>query len=213
MQPACEQVRCQLEVVVTQGPSRRAIQAGDTRAALVKAARLLFSEKGFHGAGTHEIVAQAGVTRGALQHHFPRKEDLFLAVFEQVQQDMANASLIAERAEMGEQWLQLKAGLNSFLDAATKPEVQQIILIDGPAVLGWAEWRRLEAHYGLGVIERGIVDGIAAGLIGKQEARPLAHLILSIIDEAALMVANAPDPDRARLDARRAIRSLLSSLD
>jgi AcrR family transcriptional regulator len=202
-----------MEVLVAEGLSRRAIQAGDTRAALVNAARLLFTEKGFHGAGTTEIVARAGVTRGALQHHFPRKEDLFLAVFQLVQQDMASAAVMAAEAGSGARWLKLKDGIDEFLEAATKPEVQQIILIDGPAVLGWAEWRRLEAHYGLGVVERGIVDGIEAGLIGKQEPRPLAHLILSIIDEAALMVANATDAEKAQRDVRRAIRTLLSSLD
>jgi len=195
------------------GLNRRAEQAGDTRAALVRAARALFAEKGFHAAGTPEIVARAGVTRGALQHHFARKDDLFLAVFEQVQQDMAEASAAPAQGKAGETWLQLKANLTRFLDAATKREVQRIILIDGPAVLGWAEWRRLEAHYGLGVIERGVIDGIQAGLIAKQDARPLAHLILSIIDEAALMIAHAADPDKARASATRALQTLLSSLD
>ncbi|MET0138286.1 MAG: TetR/AcrR family transcriptional regulator [Sphingobium sp.] len=193
--------------------TRRAEQANDTRAALVRAARALFTQKGFHGTGTTEIAASAGVTRGALQHHFPRKEDLFLAVFEQVQEDMVKVSSPQALDRHGETWLQLKSDLIRFLDAATEPEVQRIILIDGPAVLGWAEWRRLEAHFGLGVIERGVLDGINAGLIRRQEALPLAHMILSIIDEAALMIANASDPSHARRNATLALDTLLSSLD
>ena len=198
---------------MTEALTRRAEQANDTRAALVQAARSLFTQKGFHGTGTTEIARSAGVTRGALQHHFARKEDLFLAVFEKVQEDMAEAPSTETLDGDGKTWLRLKTDLNHFLDAATEPEVQRIILIDGPAVLGWAEWRRLEAHYGLGVIERGVVDGINAGLIRRQEALPLAHLILSIIDEAALMIANASDPSHERRNATLALDTLLSSLD
>jgi len=198
---------------MTEALTRRAEQANDTRAALVQAARSLFTQKGFHGTGTTEIARSAGVTRGALQHHFARKEDLFLAVFEKVQEDMAEAPSIEALDGDGKTWLRLKTDLNHFLDAATEPEVQRIILIDGPAVLGWAEWRRLEAHYGLGVIERGVLDGINAGLIRRQEALPLAHLILSIIDEAALMIANASDPSHERRNATLALDTLLSSLD
>lgn len=190
----------------------RLAQASETRTALLRAARLLFAEKGFHGTGTTEIVSLAGVSRGALQHHFARKEDLFLAVFEQVQQDMIGAAPPAEPTRNGDEWLRLKANLGAFLNAATMPEVQRIILIDGPAVLGWSEWRRLEAHYGLGVIERAVVDGIRAGYIRRQEPRPLAHLILSIIDESALLVANATEPEQARLSANRALLTLLDSL-
>lgn len=194
------------------GKGIRAAKAEETRHALVGAARRLFAEKGFHATGTPEIVALAGVTRGALQHHFARKEDLFIAVFEQVEQDMIAAAQAAETAEQGARWSGMKANLDAFLAAAARPEVQRILLIDGPAVLGWAEWRRLEAHYGLGLIEQAVEDGIAAGLIRAQPSRPLAHMILAVIDEAALMVANADDPGTARLEAGAALRTLLDSL-
>lgn len=190
----------------------RAARASETRAALMRAARALFAAKGFHATGTAEIVRRANVSRGALQHHFPRKEDLFLAVFEQVEQEMAEAAPPPASIGSGEAWLRLKAAIGAFLDAATTPEVQRIILIDGPAVLGWAEWRRLEARYGLGTIERAVVDGIAAGHIRRQESGPLAHLILSMIDEAALLVANAADPEQARSNAKVALDTLLASL-
>ncbi len=190
----------------------RAAKAGETRGALIAAARRLFADKGFHATSTPEIVALAGVTRGALQHHFARKEDLFLAVFEQVEEDMIAAAQAQGAAEQGARWSGLKANLDRFLAAAARPEVQRILLIDGPAVLGWAQWRKLEAHYGLGLIEQAIEDGMAAGLIRMQPARPLAHMILAVIDEAALLVANADDPDAARLEAGAAVQTLLSSL-
>ncbi|MET0371373.1 MAG: helix-turn-helix domain-containing protein [Sphingobium sp.] len=200
----------------------RARQARETRAALIAAARQVFAEKGYHAAGTHEIVAVAKVTRGALQHHFPRKEDLFLAVFEQVQSDMiaraaqgagpdAQGPDVEGDAERGT-WPRLKADLIAYLQAATTPEVQRVVLTDGPAVLGWTEWRRLEAYYGLGIIMAGVEHGIAAGFIRPQPAAPLAHLILSVIDEAALMVANAQDPVTAMRDAQVALDTMLSHL-
>lgn len=197
---------------MAKGKGLRASQAEETRSALIAAARELFSDKGFHATGTHEIVARAGVSRGALQHHFARKEDLFRAVFERVEQDLIDRASAAERQLVGEAWSQLKAQFGSYLEAATEPEVQRIVLIDGPAVLGWAEWRRLEAHYGLGVIERAVADGIAAGEIRAQPTRPIAHLIFAVIEEAALMVANADDPVAARMEADTALQTVLSSL-
>lgn len=184
-----------------------------THDALVKAARALFAEKGYHATGTHEIVAAAGVSRGALQHHFPRKEDLFLAVFHAVERDLMapppdTGPAIAEPAG----WESFRRSIHAFLASAATPEVQRILLIDGPAVLGWAEWRRLEAQYGLGTVCAAVEQGIAVGAIRAQAAEPLSHLILAAIDEAALMVANARFPDQAIADARLALDTLLDSL-
>lgn len=192
---------------------KREAQKRETRAALVAAARRLFAERGYHATGTHEIVAAAQVTRGALQHHFPRKEDLFLAVFNEVQQAMLDRAQAGDDAgQAGDGWTRLRANIGTFLRAATTPEVQRIILLDGPAVLGWAEWRRLEAHFGLGVITAAVEDGIRSGAIRMQAPVPLAHLILSIVDEAALLVANAGDPDIAIRQTHEAMETLLSSL-
>ena len=193
--------------------SARGRRAAETRAALIAAARRIFAQKGYHAAGTHEIVAAADVSRGALQYHFPRKEELFLAVFQQVQQDMiARAAVGATGDGAAGTWPRLKADILSYLHAATTPEVQRIVLTDGPAVLGWPEWRRLEALYGLGMIMTGVKHGIQSGLIRKQPPLPLSHLILSIIDEAALMVANAADPEAATRQAQTALDTLLSNL-
>jgi AcrR family transcriptional regulator len=193
----------------------RAEQAQRTLAALIAAGRHLFGARGYHATGTHDLVAEARVTRGALYHHFPAKEDLFLAVFHAVQQDLLQASEPRSGAAAKQNgWLQFRAEMRNFLRAeATASEIQRILLIDGPAVLGWQEWRRLEAHYALGMITKAVGDGIAAGLIHRGvPPRTMAHFVLSVIDEAALLVANAADAEAATRDAEAAIDALLANL-
>jgi AcrR family transcriptional regulator len=187
-------------------------QAAATRDALVKAARQLFATHGFHETGTTAVAALAGVTRGALQHHFPSKEDLFLAVFTQIEEEIVDFSLPADETRVGERWRILVDKIFAFLQAAVTQEVQQIILIDGPSVLGWAEWRRLEAHYGLGIIERAVIDGMNAGQIRPQSSKLLAHLILAVINEAGLIIAHAEDSGKARAEAQYAVQTLLQHL-
>ncbi len=194
----------------TRSPDRSA--KGDaTRAALVAAARKLFVAKGYFATGTEDIVAEAAVgTRGALYHHFADKQDLFRAVFDQVQTDLAAATVINERDDPLDM---LTAALQQFLDAsAENPDVQQVLLIDGPAVLGWEQWRDLEAQYGLGAITAMLDHAVTQGVVAKQPTVPLAHMLLAAIDEAALYIANAEDRRQARNQARRALSQLLNGL-
>ena len=190
----------------TQGRS-----AERTRAALVDAARKLFVAKGYFATGTEEIVTKANVgTRGALYHHLADKQDLFLAVFHQVQADLAAATTGSERGDA----LDLLIGaLQQFLDAsADNADVQQVLLIDGPAVLGWDQWRRLEADYGLGAITAMLDAAVSERAIPKQPTAPLAHMLLAAVDEAALYIANAYDRRQARNETRRALGRLLDGL-
>ncbi len=182
-----------------------------TKAALIAAARELFVTKGYFATGTEEIVAKANVgTRGALYHHFADKEDLFRAVFDQVQADLAAATIVNERDDALEL---LTAALQQFLDAsAENADVQQILLIDGPAVLGWDQWRSLEAEYGLGVITAMLDAAVAQKVIARQPTGPLAHMLLAAVDEAALYIANAPDRRQAHRQARQSLMRLLGGL-
>jgi AcrR family transcriptional regulator len=182
-----------------------------TKVALIAAARELFVTKGYFATGTEEIVAKADVgTRGALYHHFADKEDLFRAVFDQVQVDLATAATVNERDDALES---LTAALQQFLDAsADNADVQQILLIDGPAVLGWDQWRSLEAEYGLGVITAMLDAAVAQKVIDRQPTGPLAHMLLAAVDEAALYIANAPDRRQAHSQARQSLRRLLGGL-
>jgi AcrR family transcriptional regulator len=194
--------------------ARRAAQAEATRAALVVAARRLFVEKGYHRTGTEEVVAEAGVgTRGALYHHFADKQALFEAAFLAVEEDLVieAAKNLADPADGALN--QLRQGLIGFLDASLTPHVQRILLIDGPAVLGWVKWRELESRYGLGAIRAMLERAIDEGdLAVNQPTEALAHLLLAAADEAALFIANAPDQLVARDQGVRALNALLDGL-
>ena len=194
---------------MAKGRGIRAAQAEATRGALIGAAMRLFGQKGFHATATTEIVQAAGVTRGALQHYFPRKEDLFRAVFEQAGRGLVDAT--AERVA-AEGWYGLTRDLRDFLGNVVNLDVQRIAFVDGPAVLGWMEWRRLQIGYGLRMMEAAIADGIAKGLVEPQPPRALAHLILSIVEEAALMVLNAKELGVEPKEVELAMMSLLGSL-
>jgi AcrR family transcriptional regulator len=177
-----------------QSRSRKAEQALATRAALIGAATSLFAERGFAGVSAEEIVAAAGVTRGALYHHFDGKQGLFEAVYEDVERRLVEE--LAQAAMSGRDPLAaLHAGAQAFLDACERPEVRRITLIDAPSVLGWQRWREIGVRYGLGVIEATLQAAMDAGLIARQPTRVLAHLLLGAVDEAAMLVAQAHDDD------------------
>ena len=182
-----------------------------TRSALIEAARRLFAERGYAGVGTEEIVRAAGVTRGALYHHFDGKRDLLRAVYEELEAEIARE--IAESAQPGAGVLELlTAGAERFLDHCLEPEVQRIVLLDAPAVLGWEEWREIGARYGLGLIEGLLTVGMDSGELRRQPLEPLSHALLGALDEIAMVVARADDPKRARADAAETIRGLLGAL-
>jgi len=191
---------------------RRTERAAATRRAILDAARRLFVERGYFHTGTEDIVAAAAVgTRGALYHHFADKEALFLAVVHDVQASLGEA--IATRASGSDPLERLASTMGAFLDfAGERGDVQQILLIDGPAVLGWDAWRSMEADYGLDAIETMLRDAVDAGVVEDQPLRPLAHLILALVDEAALYIANALEPSAARVEVGASIDRLLAGL-
>jgi AcrR family transcriptional regulator len=192
------------------GKARRAAQAQTTRNALIKTARALFLERGYHLTSTEDIVAASGVgTRGALYHHFADKKALFEAVFISVEEDLIAGSA-ASRSPSVDAFGQLERALLGFLDSSLNQPVQRILLIDGPAVLGWGRWRELESQYGLGAIGALLQRAEAEGSIAaNQPLEVLSHILLAAVDEAALFVANSANPPRARDEAARVMSLLL----
>ncbi|ODR27547.1 MULTISPECIES: TetR/AcrR family transcriptional regulator [Mycolicibacterium] len=186
-------------------------RAEATRAALIAAGRRLFVEKGYFATGTEEIVAAAGVgTRGALYHHFANKEALFLAVFLAVQEQVDSQ---APRPEDADDALEaLRAGLRAYLKSSLTGEVQRILMIEGPAVLGWQRWRELQVQFGLGSIRALLEKAVEQGAVVAQPLDVLAHVLLAAADEAAQFVANAPDPRQARDDAIEVVDGILQRL-
>jgi AcrR family transcriptional regulator len=184
-----------------------------TRGALIAAARPLFADRGFSGVGTEEIARAAGVTRGALYHHFEGKRELFEAVYEQIEIELAERIAAgALQANAGSPLAAMKAGAEMFLLASTEPETQQVVLLDGPSVLGWDRWREIATEHGLGLIEATLQAAIESGEIDSQPVRPLAHVLMGALDEAAMLVARADDAERMRAEVGRTLGALLDGL-
>ncbi|WP_433519984.1 TetR/AcrR family transcriptional regulator [Nonomuraea sp. CA-143628] len=168
-------------------------QREQTRRILVREGRMLFASRGYGTVGLSQIVAAAGVTKGALYHHFESKADLFRTVLEQVQGEVAET--VAATAEVQDDpWEQLVAGCRAFLTACTDPDIQQIMLIDGPAVLGWSEWRALDEAASARHLAEALSGLIEAGIIARQPVAPLTHLLSGAMNEAALWLAGSGDP-------------------
>ncbi len=184
-----------------------------TRAALVAAARPLFADRGFGGVGTETIVQAAGVTRGALYHQFADKTDLFEAVYEAVEEDLARrlgeriaASGVSDPIEA------MLLGADAWLDACGEQEVQQIVLLDAPAVLGWQRWREIGLRYGLGLLEGMLTHAIEVGRIPPQPIGALAQVLVGALDEAALYIARSADQATASEEIRGVIARLVAGL-
>lgn len=175
-----------------------------TRAALLAAARALFIDKGYADTSTPEIAAMAGITRGALYHHFEDKRALFRAVLEEEARAVADEIERAAPATRSPRKA-LLAGSLAYLDAMTVPGRTRLLLIDGPAVLGVADTLALdEAHAG-----RTLRDGLAAALDGRIAAPvtvdALATLLSAAFDRAALAIDAGSDRDAIRAAMTRLI--------
>jgi AcrR family transcriptional regulator len=194
-------------------PARRtqAERTAATRARLLEAGRRLFATDGYAAVSTQSIVECAGVTRGALYHQFGDKTGLFAAVYEDVERELV--STIGTRlaaARPADQLSAMRIGARLFLEECSAPKIQRIVLIDAPAVLGWARWREVGMQYGLGVIESMLAAAVAEGAIPEQPLRATAHILLGALDEAALFVARATDAGPA-LDQMYAVCDRLIS--
>ncbi len=178
-----------------------------TRGALLTAGRRLFAERGFADVPADQVVSAAGVTRGALHHHFGDKRGLFRAVFEQLEAEIVTdlARLVGEGADQ-----LVPRALAAFLDICERPDVRRIALTDAPAVLGWQTWREIEAEHGLGLLTAMLAD---SPTVSKTTPAPvLAQLVLGSITEAALLIAHADDRAAARKQAEAALLALYGDL-
>jgi AcrR family transcriptional regulator len=181
-----------------------------TRRALLDAARSLFAERGYHGAAAEEIVRRAGLTRGALYHHFEDKKDLFRAVVDEMESEIDEEIEEAERAQSGLPQA-VMAGYRAFIDAVLDPEMRRTFFLDGPSVLGW-EWHQIDARHAVGKIEEGLQSLIAEGLMEPQPIKAMARLINGVLLEAAFFVATSEDPEAARDEVWGAMERLLGGL-
>lgn len=191
--------------------STRDARAEETRRTLLRVARELFSTRGYAAVGTEEIVATAGVTRGALYHHFRDKQELFRAVHEELEAEIVarTAAAIGGVTDLAEM---IDRGIGAFLDACCDPRIARVTLVDAPTVLGWATWREIDQRHGLGLVEATLSAAMDAGLVPRQDARTQAHLLLGALGEGALLIANDPDPAAARRRVEPALAALIGTL-
>ncbi|MGN6475527.1 MAG: TetR/AcrR family transcriptional regulator [Mycobacteriales bacterium] len=189
---------------------KRAAQAAETRDALLSAARELFGDQGYAATSTEEIVERAGVTKGALYHHFSDKVSLFKAVFEQVQLQVSDAA-VAEFLQP-DSWAALIAGCRLWVEAHADPAVRQIVLVDARGVLGWETAREIETRYSTVALRGALRTAMTNGVITRQPLRPLAVMRIGALSEACLFLAANPDDPVARTDVADLIVTLLSGI-
>jgi AcrR family transcriptional regulator len=189
----------------------QAERTGATRARLIDTARRLFAEKGFAGTSTEEILSSASVSRGAMYHHFKGKTELFQATFEAVENDLTAQVLESAAAETVPR-RQLERGFDAFLDLCLKPEVQRIVMLDGPTVLGWDTWHELDERYAFGSIKAVLTVAAQQGTLDDAMVEPLAHLLLGAIMQAGMVVARSEDPAAAKRAMTGTFTTLLSAI-
>jgi AcrR family transcriptional regulator len=183
-----------------------------TRARLIEVARELFAERGYGGVSTEQIVRTAGVTRGALYHHFAGKRELFDAVYEELERDLVGRLAGAATASGADPLRALQAGTSAFLRACEDPAVQRIALLDAPSVLGWERWREIGMKYVFGVVQAALQEAVDGGQISPQPVEPLAHLLLGASHEGAMLVARADDDGATREQVAASLAHFLDSL-
>jgi AcrR family transcriptional regulator len=191
--------------------AKQAERRAATTEAILTAARRLFGTQGFAATTMDEIAAGARIAKGAVYHHFKTKEAVFEAVFDLVSRDLVVEIDGAARAEK-DVLAAMVAGTQHYFAATAKGPTGQIILRDGPAVLGWERWREIDAQHFGGKMPRALSVAMEAGLIAKQPVEPLARLLLGAVTEAAVACAGRADIARAGAEYARAFKSLVEAL-
>ena len=190
--------------------SLRAEQVAQTRAALVAAGRRLFGENGFRATSVEDLAREARVTTGALYHHFPTKTALFEAVFMQAHADLLTASTQAAQGASSD-LDELARGFDAFLDGVLQPDVQRILILDGPAVLGLARFTELDERYAHAMIVHALKSAAQAGSIEVDDPDTTTRLLLGALTRGAMLIANSPDPVKTRHAVAESMRALLNS--
>ena len=192
--------------MVTQAERR-----AETIAAILDAARKLFAANGFDATSIDDIAAKAGVAKGAVYHHFESKEEIFTRVLEAVQAGIAATPPSVSLRRISDPLDRIAAAILSYLNTATEPGVKRILLIDGPAVVGWRKWREIDDRY-FGQGARNAVAHVLGDTAPAAEIDAVTHIVMGAIMEAALVCAMAPDAKKAAREMTAAIRRLLEGL-
>src|SRR5215472_10369520 len=192
--------------------ANRNVERGQaTRAHIVDVAMRLFATHGYDGTSIEAVLAESGVSRGSLYHHFAGKDALFLAVLEAVGARLAEQTTLA-LADARDPVEILRIGSLQWIRQAGDPIVQRIMLIDAPAVLGWQRWRELDEQSTLGFIRSAIAYAADAGSVDQRHVDVFAHIVLAAANEIAMMIALASDSAAAADKAESALAEFLDRL-
>jgi len=190
---------------------RQAERLEATRSAIVGAATDQFGRLGYGETTMDAIAAAAGVAKGAVYHHFPTKERLFEVVFEATTAALARQVGAASAAAV-DVWDTMSIGTEAYFDVCSGGARAQIILMDGPAVLGWARWREIDSAYFGKTFSAVLTAAMKQELIAPQPVEPLARLLLGAVTEAAAACAASATPAEAGRAHAAAFRSLIEGL-
>jgi AcrR family transcriptional regulator len=175
-------------------PKRNLDDGAATRAKILAKARELFSKQGYAGTSAREISAAAGVTIGAMFHHFDSKLHLFECVFEAFEREMDVHAKAASKSSPNIDPLEtFLAGVRTALDFASKPDFHRIVFVEGPSVLGEDKWRAIDARLGLKTVVVGALALMAAGIISEQPVKPIAILLMGAMNAAGFAIARGEE--------------------
>ena len=182
-----------------------------TTTELVEVARRLFAADGYAATSLEDVVRGAGVTKGALYHHFGGKRDLFLAVYEREQERLAQVQFAAFARKKGA-WDGFFAATQAFFEASLDPGVQRITLLDAPSVLGWETMREVEGRYSLVQLQQAIEALIHDGQLAPRPVAPLASILFGAMCEGAMSVARSENPRKATKQLLAELRTIMEAL-
>lgn len=188
-------------------PRASAADAARTARRILGAATELFAARGFTDVSLDDVAGVAGVTRGAVYHHYRNKAGLFGAVAARLQSEIASAVASAAEEAGPDPGGQLRAGSHAFLSAITAGAAVRILLVDAPVVIGWQEWRRLDAENSVTLLHQVLREaGVPEELLDATTAQ-----LSGAMNEAALWAAQHENPDAARAQSHAALDRLLAS--
>ncbi|WP_042478452.1 TetR/AcrR family transcriptional regulator [Bacillus ndiopicus] len=175
---------------------------------LKEVARKHFTEHGYAATVLDEIVKEASLTRGAVYHHFGSKKGLFLAVLESVQREVAD-KVESEAAQSENLWDQLILGCLAFVNAAVEEKNKRIMLIDGPAVLGWETWRSMDEQGSMRLLHEQLQLMQQQGYFESVSIEALTHILSGALNESALWIAQMPNVEESVEETFKIISLLL----
>lgn len=182
-----------------------------TRRQLLDTAERLFAAHGYEATSIDTVLDAAGVSRGALYHHFPGKEALFEAVLESVEEALA-ADVVAAAEAAPEPRLALQAGCLAWLQRLRDPVIRRIVLVDAPAVVGWQRWREIDECHWFGLLKSALAEALPPSRLDATSLDVLAHMLLAALNELAFVIGRAEDPDAAAQAGQAAVVDLLGRL-